>query len=169
VSRKDERPSEREREEALGREIEDAEREEELEERSYNPGESRLRAVLLLASNALQNAMIGNDNSVTGGVVGAAALFAANYGFVRLTYSNRMARRLLEGTPLILLEDGRLIPAAMRREAISETELLGAALDRGFASLAEVGLIALETNGHLAVLDEDAAKQWRRGQMLGRR
>lgn len=125
-------------------------------------------AVLLLASNALQNAMIGNDNSVTGGVVGATALFAANYGFVRLTYRNRMARRLFEGTPLILLENGEVKPDALRREAISETELLGAALDRGFTGLGDVGLIVLETNGHLAVLDQKAAVQWKRGQMMGR-
>src|SRR3954451_15625542 len=45
-------------------------------------------AVLLLASNALQNALIGNDNSVTGGVIGASTLFAANYLFVRLAYGN---------------------------------------------------------------------------------
>jgi uncharacterized membrane protein YcaP (DUF421 family) len=123
-------------------------------------------AVLLLASNALQNAMIGDDNSVTGGVIGATALFAANYGFVRITYRNRIARRLFEGSPLILLEDGKLNADALKREAITETELLGAALDRGFDNLQKVGLIVLETNGHLAVLDENAAKQWRAGEML---
>src|SRR3954469_13971108 len=85
-------------------------------------------AVLLLASNALQNAMIGDDNSVTGGVVGAGALFAANYGFVHLTYRNRTARRIFEGEPAVLLEDGKLNKEALRREAITETEVLSAAL-----------------------------------------
>ena len=56
-------------------------------------------AVLLLASNALQNALIGNDNSVTGGVIGAGTLFVANYLFVRLTFRSMRARRILEGTP----------------------------------------------------------------------
>lgn len=124
-------------------------------------------AVLLLASNALQNAMIGDDNSVTGGVIGAGALFAANYGFVRLTYRNRTARRLLEGEPLILVEDGKLKEKAMRREAISETELLGVALDRGFDDLKDVGLIVLETNGQMAVLNRKHARRWRQGQMVG--
>lgn len=123
-------------------------------------------AVLLLASNALQNAMIGDDNSVTGGIVGAGALFAANYGFVRLTYNNRLARRLLEGEPLILLDHGELKKDAMRREAISETELLDVALERGFDKLSDVGLIVLETNGHLAVLGPKAAERWRQGQMI---
>ena len=118
-------------------------------------------AVLLLASNALQNALIGNDSTVTGGVLGAATLFAANYAFVRITFSSARARRLLEGQPRILLEGGRLIPEALRREAISETELLSAALERGFSSLDEVGMIVLETNGHLAILDSRAARHWR--------
>ncbi|MFN2612413.1 MAG: DUF421 domain-containing protein [Solirubrobacterales bacterium] len=123
-------------------------------------------AVLLLASNALQNAMIGDDNSVTGGVVGASALFAANYGFVRLTYRNRLARRLLEGEPLVLLDRGELKAEALRKEAITETELLSAALEKGFDKLGDVGLIVLETDGHLAVLGPKAAERWRQGQMM---
>ena len=65
-------------------------------------------AVLLLASNALQNAMIGADNSLLGGVVGAGTLFALNYVFVRLTFRSARARRLLEGTPRVLLEHGQV-------------------------------------------------------------
>ena len=65
-------------------------------------------AVLLLVSNALQNALIGPDNSLVGGVVGASTLFAANYVFVRLTFRSRRASRLLEGTPTVLLEHGLL-------------------------------------------------------------
>jgi uncharacterized membrane protein YcaP (DUF421 family) len=110
--------------------------------------------------------MIGDDNSVTGGVVGATALFAANYGFVRLTYRNRLARRIFEGEPTILLEDGKIQSDAMKHEAITETEVLGAALEHGFSDLSEVGLIVIETNGHLAVLDEKAAKRWHQGQMM---
>jgi uncharacterized membrane protein YcaP (DUF421 family) len=65
-------------------------------------------AVLLLVSNALQNAMIGNDNSLLGGIIGASTLFVVNYWFVRLTYRSATARRLLEGSPRILLENGRV-------------------------------------------------------------
>jgi uncharacterized membrane protein YcaP (DUF421 family) len=118
-------------------------------------------AVLLLASNALQNALIGDDSSVTGGVIGAAVLFAANYGFVRLTFHSRRAQRVLEGKPRILLEDGHPRHQAMAREAFTETELLSAALEKGFSSFEGIGLIVLETNGHLAILDSEAAKQWR--------
>src|SRR3954471_11668900 len=55
-------------------------------------------AVLLLASNALQNALIGNDSTATGVVIGAGTLFVANYVFVRLSYRSSRARRILEGT-----------------------------------------------------------------------
>jgi uncharacterized membrane protein YcaP (DUF421 family) len=119
-------------------------------------------AVLLLASNALQNAMIGNDNTLVGGVIGASVLFAANYLFVQLTFRNRAARRVLEGAPRILLRDGRPDEQALDREAISVTELLSAVLERGFSGFREVALVVLETNGHMAVLGPHAAEQWQR-------
>ncbi len=118
-------------------------------------------AVLLLASNALQNAMIGADNSLLGGIIGASALFAANFVFVQLTFRNSAARKVLEGTPRILLENGKPITKALHREAISETELLSTTLEHGFNDFSQVGLIVLETNGHMAVLGPQAAKRWR--------
>ena len=118
-------------------------------------------AVLLLASNALQNAMIGNDNSLLGGMLGASVLFAANYVFVRLTYRSARARRILEGTPRILVRDGRADPQALRREAMSITELRSVARERGFTDLVEVALMVLETDGHLAVMGSQAADRWR--------
>jgi uncharacterized membrane protein YcaP (DUF421 family) len=118
-------------------------------------------AVLLLVSNVLQNAMIGADDSLVGGVVGASTLFGANYVFVRLVFRSRRASRLLEGTPTVLLEHGRLLPRALRAEAIRPEELRAAALERGFGDLSEVDLIVLEPNGHLAVMGRQAAGAWR--------
>jgi uncharacterized membrane protein YcaP (DUF421 family) len=118
-------------------------------------------AVLLLVSNALQNAMIGDDNSLLGGIVGASALFASNYVFVRLTYRNARARRLLEGRPRILLEDGRIDHEALRREAITVSELGSIARERGFDTLDQVSLIALEPNGHISIMGGEAAARWR--------
>ena len=118
-------------------------------------------AVLLLVSNALQNAMIGNDNSLLGGVLGASVLFAANYVFVRLTYRSARIRRVLEGVPRVLVRDGRPDAQALRREAISVSELRSVARERGFAGLDEVALMVLETDGHLAVMGPEAAKRWR--------
>jgi uncharacterized membrane protein YcaP (DUF421 family) len=118
-------------------------------------------AVLLLVSNALQNAMIGADNSLVGGVVGATTLFVLNYTFIRLTYRSPRARRLLEGTARVLLKDGRVLTDALRREAITLEALRSAALERGFERLEDVELIVLEANGHLAIMGREAAEQWR--------
>jgi uncharacterized membrane protein YcaP (DUF421 family) len=118
-------------------------------------------AVLLLVSNALQNAMIGPDNSLIGGVVGASTLFLANYAFVRLVFRSRRASRILEGTPTVLLEHGRALERALRSEAITIDELRSAALERGFSRLADVDLIVLEPNGHMAIMGRDAAGIWR--------
>jgi uncharacterized membrane protein YcaP (DUF421 family) len=118
-------------------------------------------AVLLLVSNALQNAMIGSDNSLVGGVVGATTLFVANYVFVRLVFRSRRASRILEGTPAVLLEHGRLHAQALRSEAITVEELHAAALERGFDQLADVDLIVLQPNGHLAIMGREAAGAWR--------
>jgi uncharacterized membrane protein YcaP (DUF421 family) len=118
-------------------------------------------AVLLLVSNVLQNAMIGPDNSLLGGVVGATTLFAANYLFARLVFRSRRASRILEGTPTVLLEHGRLHPAALRSEAITVEQLHAAALERGFERLEDVDLIVLQPNGHLAIMGREAAGAWR--------
>src|SRR4051794_5045066 len=118
-------------------------------------------AVLLLASNALQNALIGNDSTVTGGAIGAGTLFVANYVFVRITYRNARLRRVLEGRPRGLLRNGKLDRKAMAKEAITEEELVDQLLDKGMSSFDKVGLIILETNGKLVFLTRDQAKRLR--------
>ena len=113
-------------------------------------------AVLLLVSNTLQNAMIGNDNSLLGGIIGATTLFAANYWFVRLTYRSKRARRLLEGSPRTLLENGVPDRQALRKEAITQVELQAIAHERGFLGLEDVSRIVLETDGRLTVTGRGA-------------
>jgi uncharacterized membrane protein YcaP (DUF421 family) len=119
--------------------------------------------VLLLVSNALQNALIGADNSVLGGMIGASVLFAANYGFVHLTYRSARARRILEGSPRVLLEEGRVNESALRREAMTRGELLSLVRERGFEDFDDVALVVLETNGHISVMARAAADRWRAG------
>lgn len=121
-------------------------------------------AVLLLVSNVVQNAMIGNDNTLTGGVIGASTLFAVNYLFVHITVRSVRARRILEGEPRILLKRGKVLPDALRREAVTESELRSAARERGFDSLDDVELAVLETNGHLALMGSDGARDWYRAE-----
>lgn len=107
--------------------------------------------VLLLVSNALQNAMIGDDNTLIGGIIGASVLFAANYFFVRLTYSSERARAVLEGSPTPLFADGGVVARNLRHEAIRTSELLSIVRERGFSDFSEIDRIELEPNGHLAI------------------
>ena len=71
--------------------------------------------VLLSVSNTVQNAIIGDDNSVTGGLIGAFALFAINYLVVRFLFKHRRLDELLQGTPTRLIEDGALCRMASPR------------------------------------------------------
>jgi uncharacterized membrane protein YcaP (DUF421 family) len=118
-------------------------------------------AVLLLVSNALQNALIGNDNSLIGGMVGASTLFAANYVFVHVIYRHAHLRRVLEGRPRVLLRNGKLDHDAMRKEAITEETLEDELLSHGMTDFSDAGLIMLETNGRLVFMTRSEAKRLR--------
>src|SRR5204863_5882104 len=72
--------------------------------------------VLLTISNTVQNAIIGEDNSVTGGIIGAATLLAINYIVVRFLYSHEKLDRLIEGNPDVLIENGVVLVDALKKE-----------------------------------------------------
>src|SRR3954452_8278768 len=83
--------------------------------------------VILLVANAVQNGIIGNDNSVTGAVVGAAVLFALHRLFGALAYRFPLADRILEGRPSFLIQHGQPVASTMRHEQISHPQLVGMA------------------------------------------
>ncbi len=94
--------------------------------------------VLLSISNTVQNAIIGDDNSVTGGLIGALSLFAINYLVVRFVFQHKTLDRILEGGPSVLIENGRIRHRALGKEMLSEGELLAVAHRQGFANLNEI-------------------------------
>src|SRR5256714_3396058 len=75
--------------------------------------------VLLTISNTVQNAIIGEDNSVTGGIIGAATLLLVNHVVVRYLYTHERLERLVEGDATILMENGRVLEDRLRRELIT--------------------------------------------------
>jgi uncharacterized membrane protein YcaP (DUF421 family) len=105
--------------------------------------------VILILSNTVQNAIIGNDNSVTGGLLGAAALLIANSFLVKKLYTHQQLQEWLEGKPDPLIENGQLIEASLRREGVSKVELITAANKQGFDSLAEIDRALLAPGGVL--------------------
>jgi len=111
---------------------------------------------VLLVANALQPAMTGPDYSLTGGLVLIAALVAANFLVGRLGRVPAF-RRVLESPPSILIKDGKLVPAALEREGMTEDELETAIREHGVAELKEVKLGVLEPDGSISIVPTDQA------------
>lgn len=107
--------------------------------------------VLLSLSNVVQNALIGDDNSVTGGIVGAISLLTINWLVVRWLYSSRKANRILEGSELVLIQHGVVDREALRRETLTEEELLSVVHKQGFDDFSDVEKCVLEPNGSFYV------------------
>jgi uncharacterized membrane protein YcaP (DUF421 family) len=103
--------------------------------------------VLLTLSNAVQNAIIGNDSSVTGGIMGAATLLVINSFFVRFLHRHHKIERILEGDRDVLMKDGKILKHHLDRELMTRAELCAAARKQGLASLAEVERAVLEPTG----------------------
>jgi uncharacterized membrane protein YcaP (DUF421 family) len=103
--------------------------------------------VLLTISNTVQNAIIGDDNSVTGGVIGAATLLFVNYCVIRFLYGHERLDRLIEGDVDVLIENGVIKPERLKKELITTGTLESAAHKQGFASLDEIERAVLEPGG----------------------
>src|SRR5438552_12730349 len=94
--------------------------------------------VLLTLSNTVQNAIIGEDNSVLGGIIGATSLLVTNYLVVRFLYDHRKLEQLVEGRADSLIEGGKVRTRNLKRELITVPQLEAAARKQGFDSLSEV-------------------------------
>ena len=103
--------------------------------------------VLLSLANTVQNAIIGRDDSVLGGMIGAFSLLSCNYLVVRFLFKHRRLDQWIEGSPTVLVEGGQLCPEGMARELLNENELTTMAHRQGFASLDEVESCILEPGG----------------------
>lgn len=103
--------------------------------------------VLLSLSNTVQNAIIGNDNSITGGMIGAFTLLAVNYLVVRFLFRHRRLDQLLEGDPTVLIEKGCVLEKALASELLTRSELITVIHRQGFEGLEEVDRCVLEPGG----------------------
>lgn len=110
--------------------------------------------LLLVLSNAVQNSMNAGDNSLVGGLISATALVALNYSVGFLTFRSRRIERLVDGQPEVLIRDGQLFKAVMRRAQLTEQELQAALRQAGCAEVEEVSLAILEVNGAISVIQQ---------------
>lgn len=111
--------------------------------------------VLVMLSNTVQNAIIGRDESVTGGLLGAFALCGFNYMVIRLMYRFRRLDQVLEGKPVVLIEGGKVHKPAMRRELITMSELHNVARRQGFAHIHDIERCVLEPGGTFALIAKE--------------
>jgi uncharacterized membrane protein YcaP (DUF421 family) len=106
--------------------------------------------VLLMLSNTVQNAIIGNDNSVTGGLIGATTLLFLNHFVVKYLYNHEGLDRLIEGDPDVLIDAGQIRRDRLKKELMTVAELEVAAHKQGFASLDDIDRAVLDPGGNVA-------------------
>ncbi len=103
--------------------------------------------VLLSLSNTVQNAIIGNDNSLSGGLIGAFTLLGVNYLVVRFLFRHRRLDQILEGKPTVLIEHGHIVKKALSKELLTRSELMTVLHRQGFDGIEDVERCVLEPGG----------------------
>jgi uncharacterized membrane protein YcaP (DUF421 family) len=112
-------------------------------------------AVLLIVSNAVQNAMIGPDTSLVGGILGAAVLFALNYLLSLVSARYKIFGHEVLGDPTVLINNGHLIMDNLRRERVDADDVLMAMREHGVDNIAQVKNAILETDGTISIINQD--------------
>jgi uncharacterized membrane protein YcaP (DUF421 family) len=108
--------------------------------------------VLLTLSNILQNAMIGNDDSLLGGIIGAVVLLSVNFALGYAVFRSRRLERLVSGEPRVLIKDGKVVAAAVEQERLTQTDLMAAIHNQGLERVEDVRLAISEPNGMISVI-----------------
>jgi uncharacterized membrane protein YcaP (DUF421 family) len=113
--------------------------------------------VLLIISNVVQNAVIGPDNSLGGGIIGASTIFILNFFVVKLAYRSKRARQFLEPTPTLLIHNGKILHENLKKETITMEDLHAALRKNGLINPDEVRFAVLEDNGQISVVPRSQA------------
>ncbi len=122
--------------------------------------------VLLTLSNTVQNAIIGDDNSVSGGLIGATSLLIINYLVVRFLYGHRKLEEVVEGRADVLIEKGQVKADRLKKELITMPQLEAAARRQGFEFIEDVERCILEPSGTLSFVGKKPATEDVRHQEL---
>ena len=110
---------------------------------------------ILLISNAVQNAMVGSDSSLTGGLIAASTLFLINFLFKYLLYRFPKLGNVVQGTELMLIYNGQMNRTNMVKARISHEELLEAVREHGVSEIREVDLAVLEIDGNISIISNE--------------
>jgi len=114
---------------------------------------------ILLISNAVQNAMVGPDATLSGGIVAASTLFVVNYIFKYLQYRFPKFNKVVEGEAIMLIYNGKVLDSHLKKAKLTLDELLEAVREHGVTSIEEVNLAILEVDGNISVLSDEFKKK----------
>jgi uncharacterized membrane protein YcaP (DUF421 family) len=112
--------------------------------------------LVVVLANAVQNALVGGDNTLVGGLASAATLLAMNWGFTRLLDRFPQLEKRMDGEPVLFVSDGQVLRENMRREGVTNDELMAALREHGVTELGEVRMAVLEVDGTISVVPRDA-------------
>jgi len=110
---------------------------------------------ILLISNAVQNAMVGTNSSLGGGIVAATSLFVVNYLFKRIMYRYPKLTKLIQGEPLLLIYNGKINLENVNKAEISMDEIMEAIREHGVEVVEQVDLAILEVDGNISVMSQE--------------
>jgi uncharacterized membrane protein YcaP (DUF421 family) len=114
---------------------------------------------ILLISNAVQNAMVGSDSTLMGGLVAASTLFLVNYLLKYLQYRFTKFGKVVQGDATLLVYHGKIIESHMKKAKISNDEIMESVREHGVKSIKEVDLAILEVDGNISVLSDNYQKK----------
>ena len=110
---------------------------------------------ILLISNSVQNAMVGSDSTLLGGLVAAAALFITNYIFKLFIYRFPRFGKMIQGDSLMLIYKGKLLRQNAAKAMLSTDEIMEAIREHGVSEIGQVDLAVLEVDGNISVLSDE--------------
>ena len=110
---------------------------------------------ILLISNAVQNAMVGTDTSLQGGLVAASALFIFNYCLKLLLFKFPKLAKIIQGEPLLLIYNGNINHKNITKAKITNEELMEAIREHGATTIQDINLAVLEVDGNISILSEE--------------
>lgn len=125
--------------------------------------------VVLIVANAVQNAMVGPDTSLNGGLLAAAALIVLNWAVGRLGIRYAWLGRRISGSPTMLVWQGKPLPDHLRREGVTMEELEMAAREHGVEEISDVRLAVLELDGTISIVATPATVHHTRRRVRGRK
>ncbi len=114
---------------------------------------------ILLISNSLQNAMVGNNTSLAGGLTAATSLFVVNWILKNLIYHSKEISKTLQGNPIMLVYQGKIIQKHLDKAQISRDELDASIREHGIKNVSLVDLAILEVDGNISVLSQNFTKK----------